>query len=612
MKNLLWSLKEAIMCGVLLAIGLVSDNALVYILAIVIGGYHQTKEGLIDTFQNKHLNVELLMILSAIGACLIGYYSEGAILIFIFSLSGALEDYTLDQSKREIRAMMALQPTTATRVLSNGSTEAVAVEELKVGDNIIVAMGETFPIDALITEGRSSIEEAAITGESLPKEKSIGETVFGGTLNISHPLTLSVSTDVSDTLIQKIVRMVEEAQQFPSKTARLIDKIEDSYARIILVSVFLMIAIPFFFMNVPFEDAFYKGMILLVVASPCALIASVTPATLAAISNGARNGILVKGGIHFENLVDVKAVAFDKTGTLTYGLPSLTDVFMEDKTHAAAIVAIENYSSHPLASAIVKGLSKQYNISDTDSVSSVLEKPGFGIEGVYEGRLYRLGNSDFMSHHNEALDAKSVSWASAGKSLVFVECDGVAVALLGLADEVREDARTLVSWLASRKIETIMITGDNEKTAQHIANQIGITRVIASCLPHEKADIVKNLEEEYGSVVMMGDGINDAPALANASVGIAMGSGTDIAIEAADIILVKDDVSNLAYALALSYRLRRIVIQNIVFSFAVIILLVAANFMSFVSLPLGVVGHEGSTILVILNSLRLLNTRKPI
>lgn len=612
MKNLLWSLKEAIVCGILLAIGLVSDNAIVYILAIVIGGYHQTKEGLIDTFKNKHLNVELLMILSAIGACLIGYFSEGAILIFIFSLSGALEDYTLDQSKREIRAMMALQPTTAIRLLKNGSTESVAVEELKVGDTIIVAMGETFPIDAVIIEGRSSIEEAAITGEALPKEKSIGESVFGGTLNISHPLTLSVSTDVSDTLIQKIVRMVEEAQQFPSKTARLIDKIEDSYARIILVSVFLMIAIPFFFMSVPFEEAFYKGMILLVVASPCALIASVTPATLAAISNGARNGILVKGGIHFENLVDVKAIAFDKTGTLTYGLPSLTDVSMEDASHAPAIVAIEKYSSHPLASAIVKGLSDQYNVNDTESVSLVLEKPGFGIEGVYQGRLYRIGNSDFMSHHNDILNAKSTSLASGGKSLVFVECDGVVVALLGLADEVREDARTLVSWLVSRNIETIMITGDNEKTAQHIADQIGITRVIASCLPDQKADIVKKLEKEYGSVVMMGDGINDAPALANASVGIAMGSGTDIAIEAADIILVKDDVSNLAYALNLSFRLRRIVIQNIVFSFAVIVLLVASNFLSLVSLPLGVVGHEGSTILVILNSLRLLNTHKPI
>lgn len=604
MKNALWNMKETVICGILMVVGIALDSPIILILAIAIGGYEQTKEGLTDTIQNKHLNVELLMILSAIGASLIGFFSEGAILIFIFSLSGSLEAYTLDQSQREIRALMALQPTIATRLLSNGTTEVVSVDELSIGDTLIVAVGETFPIDATIIEGRSSIEEAAITGEALPKEKSIGESVFGGTLNLSHPLSVSVSTNVSDTLIQKIVRMVEEAQQYPSKAARFIERLEDYYARVILVSVFLMIVIPYFLMNVPFTDAFYKAMILLVVASPCALIASVTPATLAAISNGARRGILVKGGIHFENLFGIKAVAFDKTGTLTHGLPSLTDIELPSE-HVDAVIALENYSSHPLASAIVRGLSEQSS-SLKKSVEGVVEKAGFGVEGVYNSRRYRVGNKSFMESINHDMDALAQSWSSTGKSLVYISCDGEVVGLLGLADKVRDESREIVAWLNERGIETVMITGDNEETAQYIADLIGIKRVIASCLPDQKSQIVLDLEKEYGSVVMMGDGINDAPALANATVGIAMGSGTDIAIEAADVILVKDDISNLKYALKLSYRLRKIVIQNIVFSFSVILILVISNFMGTVNLPMGVVGHEGSTILVILNGLRLL------
>lgn len=608
MKNIIWSMKETIICGILLVLGIVYNSPLILIASIIIGGFNQTKEGLMDTIENKHLNVELLMILSAIGACLIGYYSEGAILIFIFSLSGALEDFTLDQSQREIRNMMALQPNLATRLLEDGSTEVVPVEALKVGESIIVAVGEIFPIDATITSGRSSIEEAAITGEALPIEKSVGESVFGGTLNISSPLVLSVATDVSNTLIQKIIKMVEDAQQYPSKTARFIDKLEDMYARVILISVFLVIVIPYFFMDVPFVDAFYKGMILLVVASPCALIASVTPATLAAISNGARRGILVKGGIHFENLFDVKAIAFDKTGTLTHGLPSLTDQFFidENEEHLDAIAALENYSSHPLASAIVTGLARKSDLKPT----GVKEKAGFGVEGDFNGNYYLIGNRDYVGNVDDSISKKAQAWASVGKSLVFVSCNDKVIGALGLADEIRDDSRALVKWLNDNNYESIMITGDNEVSASHIAKEIGITRFIASCLPDQKSEIIKDLEKEYGSVVMMGDGINDAPALANATVGIAMGSGSDIAIESADIILVKDDVANLAYALDLSKRLRKIIVQNITFSFAVILLLVISNFMSKVSLPLGVIGHEGSTILVILNSLRLLKSKK--
>lgn len=610
MKTILWNMKETIICGVLLVVGSILNNPLVLILAIIIGGYEQTKEGLIDTFKNRHLNVELLMILSALGACLIGYYQEGAVLIFIFSLSGALESYTLDQSQREIRALMALTPTVAYLLQEDGTTKEVLVDSLHVGDRIMVPTGGIIPIDAMILEGHSSIEEAAITGESLPVEKHEGASVFGGTLNVSNPLILRVSSDSSNTLIQKIIKMVEDAQQFPSKTALFIERLEDSYARIILIAVFLAIVVPVLFFNQTFQSAFYKAMILLVVASPCALIASVTPATLSAISNAAKNGILVRGGIHFEKMMDVSAVAFDKTGTLTHGLPSVSDISIDHVDDILATLSLETFSSHPLADAIVKGLRQMYPQHTIPSASQVQEVAGYGVIGVVGGATFRVGSLKHMTSNNNPFIEQSLEMAKEGKSLVFVQKNDDVVGIIALIDMVRDDAIHLVSWLHKQNIETIMITGDNPETAGNIAKKIGIDRVIASCLPNEKASLVQKLEEEYGTVVMVGDGINDAPALANASIGIAMGGGTDVAIEAADIILVKDDISNLRFAIELSRKLKTIIIQNISFSFIVITILVISNFLDMVNLPLGVIGHEGSTILVILNSLRLLRVKK--
>lgn len=610
MKTILFNMKETIICGILVLLGTFFSSPFLLILAIIIGGYEQTKEGLMDTIKNKNLNVELLMILSAVGACLIGYYEEGAVLIFIFSLSGALEEFTLDQSQREIRALMALQPEMAQLLQEDGTTIEVNIDSLNIGDRIMVAKGAIIPIDAIIKEGHSSIEEAAITGESLPVEKGVGKSVFGGTLNISNPLVLEVSSDSSNTLIQKIVKMVEDAQNYPSKTALFLEKLEDSYARLILIAVGLAIVIPILVFKQSFEVTIYKAMILLVVASPCALIASVTPATLSAISNAAKKGILVRGGVHFEKLMDVKAVAFDKTGTLTHGLPSLTDIHMENQDDVAALMVLESYSSHPLADAIVGGLKEIHQGLVLPQVSEVEEVAGYGVIGKVHNAIYRIGNLKHMNSDNNPFLIESEKLAQEGKSLVFIQKNDQVIGLLALIDQVRDDARALISWLHSQSIETIMITGDNPKTAQFIADDIGIDRLIASCLPDEKANIIQDLEKEYGSVVMMGDGINDAPALANASVGIAMGGGTDVAIEAADIILVKDDISNLRFAIEISKKLKTIIIQNISFSFIVITILVISNFMNMVNLPLGVIGHEGSTILVILNSLRLLTVKK--
>lgn len=610
MKTIIWNMKETLLCGILLMLGTMLRSPIILILSIIVGGYEQTKEGLLDTIQNKHLNVELLMILSAIGACLIGFYQEGAVLIFIFSLSGALEEFTLDQSQKEIRALMALQPTIALLINEDGTNTEVEVDSLNIGDFILVPTGGVIPIDGVISEGHSSIEEAAITGESLPVEKTVGASVFGGTLNISNPLILKVSADSSNTLIQKIVKMVEDAQQYPSKTALFIEKLEDSYARVILVAVALAIVLPVLFFNQTFQEAFYKAMILLVVASPCALIASVTPATLSAISNAAKKGVLVRGGIHFEKMMDVSAVAFDKTGTLTHGLPSVSDILLDHQEDVLAVLALENYSSHPLADAIVKGLHQENPGASMSMTSNVQEVAGFGVIGEVNHHEYRIGNLKHMTAIKNDFIKMSQTFALQGKSIVFVQKDQEVIGLITLVDKVRDDAIELVQWLHTQSIETIMITGDNAQTANHIASAIGIDRVIASCLPDEKAQLINELETEYGTVVMMGDGINDAPALANASVGIAMGGGTDVAIEAADIILVKDDISNLRFTIELSSKLRKIIKQNIVFSFSVITLLVISNFLNMVNLPLGVIGHEGSTILVILNGLRLLTVKK--
>lgn len=609
-----WStFRATILSGILMVAGHFTKQPILLILAIIVGGYEETIEGLKDSFENKHFNVELLMILSAIGASLIGHYMEGAVLIFIFSLSGALEELTLDRSKREIRSLMELQPTEANKILPNGQTQLVNVDDLEIGDKVIVAVGETIPIDAVIVQGTSSIEEAAITGESLPVEKSSGDSVYGGTLNISSPLTIQVNSEISETLIQKIVKMVDDAQNYPSKTARFIDNLEDQYARAVLIGVALVIIIPILFLKEDFQSAFYRGMILLVVASPCALVASVTPATLSAISNGAKRGILVKGGVHFENMMDAKAVAFDKTGTLTRGVPELTDYYFnieDEKEVAKAVVAIEQNSTHPLANAITGGLYKAFELDHMPLADEVEEVAGYGIVGNYHNISYRVGKKEHLDELDETLVEKAHQWAAEGKSIVYIQQGDKHVGVMGLIDVLRDDTKEVIKWLNDNDIATIMITGDNQETAENIGKSIGVQRILAQTLPDEKANIIRDLEEEFGTVVMVGDGINDAPALANASIGIAMGGGTDIAMEAADIILVQNDMTSVKYAIELSRRLRKIVMQNIIFSFSVIVLLIAATFFDKIRLPIGVVGHEGSTILVILNSLRLLKANK--
>ncbi|KKB40363.1 heavy metal translocating P-type ATPase [Bacillus thermotolerans] len=580
-----------------------------YLLSFVIGGFAKAKEGIEETIAEKKLNVELLMILAAIGSAIIGYWAEGAILIFIFALSGALETYTMNKSQKEISSLMDIQPEEAWLV-SDGDERRVHVSSLSIGDVILVKPGERIPVDGSVVKGHTTIDEAAITGESIPVSKQQDAEVFAGTVNLTGSVYVEVTKPSSETLFQKIIDLVQSAQSEKSPSQLFIERFEGTYVKIVLAIVALMMFLPHFLLGWSWTETFYRAMVLLVVASPCALVASIMPATLSAISNGARRGILFKGGVHLENLSHIKAIAFDKTGTLTKGAPEVTDVVVRDDLSVddllAAAASIESQSNHPLAQSIVRYAEKhQIPYSAPDQLEDVA---GWGVKGIALGKEWKIGKADFVGKEAAHSFYRGVAkqLAASGKTTVFVEDDQGIAAVIALKDLIREETKQALELLQQEGIHTVMLTGDNEMTAKAIAEEAGIDTFIAECLPKHKVDHLKGLIDDYGTVAMVGDGINDAPALATANVGIAMGEGSDVALETADIVLMKNDLPKIAEAIRLSKKMQRIVKQNVIFSITVIMLLIISNFLQAVDLPFGVIGHEGSTILVILNGLRLL------
>ncbi|MBC1714924.1 heavy metal translocating P-type ATPase [Listeria welshimeri] len=616
-----WQFVTTGISGILIIVGWLVGNevgdfwtAVIFLSAFVIGGFEQAKEGIQATIKTKKLNVELLMILAATGASIIGYWFEGAILIFIFSVSGALETYTTNKSKREITKLMAFQPEQAFLLLPNGDLKEIAAKDLQLDDMVLVRPGESVPIDGVIVRGSTTLNEAAINGESVPAMKSAGSEVFGGTVNVSSAITVKVTQTFDNTIFSKIIRLVETAQSEPSKTARFIERFEDAYVKAVLLFVLVMMFLPHFALGWSWNETFYRAMVLLTVASPCALVASVTPATLAAISNGARHGILFKGGVHLENLRGIKAIAFDKTGTLTNGTPVLTDrLFAEnvDKQEIInMVVALERQSLHPLAAAITQDLDAEVTKNITEI--EITDVPGWGVQADYKGEIWQVGKAGFVGTESarEFLSGAFEKLASEGKTVVYVAKSGVVLAMFALKDTCRPEAMRTIKALQAKGIKTIMVTGDNEQTGAAIQAELGMDQVVSGCLPEKKVDVIKELSVSYGSVAMVGDGINDAPALAHAAVGIAMGKGTDIAMETADVVLMKNDLEKIPYAFSLSKQLYWISWQNICFAIAVILVLITANVFQLINLPFGVVGHEGSTILVILNGLRLLKSNQ--
>ncbi|MBG9691678.1 ATPase [Lysinibacillus sphaericus] len=622
--NLIEKIKEhaeliaALMAGVFILLawrldisGQTTASVLLYVIAFCVGGFAKAKEGIEETIEERKLNVELLMVLAAIGSAAIGYWTEGAILIFIFAVSGALETYAMNKSHREISALMNLQPEEAWLVRGSFEPMKVSVSTLQIGDHLLIKPGERIPADGIIFKGQSSIDESAISGEPLPVLKREGDEIFAGTVNLNGAITMEMTKANSETLFQKIIQLVQSAQSEKSPSQQFIEKFEGTYVKFVLLGVAIMMFLPHFVLGWDWTTTFYRAMVLLVVASPCALVAAIMPATLAAISNGAKNGVLFKGGLHLEHLSVLGALAVDKTGTLTQGKPVVTDFIVRDgfdRNMALAILAgIETQSNHPLAQAITS-YAKAEGITALPS-ATIEDIPGWGIKGTVHNKKYQVGKPDFVNaqHANDFANGAAAKLAAQGKTVIFIRDQNGIVALTALKDTVRNEAKKAVSLLKELGIQVVMLTGDNEKTAKVIAKEAGVTEYVAECLPETKVTEMKRLLSRYQFVGMVGDGINDAPALATATTGIAMGEGTDVALETADVVLMKNDLSKIAYAVRLSRKMQRIVKQNIIFSIGVIILLIASNFLQVVDLPLGVIGHEGSTILVILNGLRMLN-----
>ncbi|MBD2564440.1 MULTISPECIES: heavy metal translocating P-type ATPase [Nostoc] len=618
----------ALLCGLLLFLGWFALHLgalglalLLLPAAYVIGGYESAREGLTTLFKEKELDVDLLMIVAAIGAASLGlwrreYYLiiDGAILILIFAISGALEGYAMARTERSIRSLMSLTPDTA-RVLLQGREEEIPITQLKVGDEIVVKPGELIPTDGIILSGYSTLNQAAITGESLPVEKTVGAEVFAGTLNGYGALQIKVHKPAQSSLIVRVIRLVEQAQTEAPPSQEFIDRFEKGYAKVIVVAGILLATLPPFVWGWDWETTIYRALTFLVVASPCALMAAIMPTLLSGIANGARQGILFKNGAQLEKIGKVRAIAFDKTGTLTTGQVQVYKVIsVSEYTHAdvlKAAASVESSSEHPIGKAIVQAA------GDLDWVGAVQVQaiPGQGIVGIAQEQQVIVGNAVFVQKYvtnfPEELRKMAQSLEQEGKTVVWVAQGSRGAEVMGviaIADEVRSQATATITRLKKLGVEQIvMLTGDNEETAHSVAKAVGIDRVYAQLLPEDKLDVIRSLQQQYQTVAMVGDGINDAPALAQASVGIAMGvSGSDVALETADIVLMADKLEKIAVAIHLGRRSQSIVKQNIFVALGFIMLLLVGNFLGNINLPIGVIGHEGSTVLVTLSGLRLL------
>jgi Zn2+/Cd2+-exporting ATPase len=615
----------ALLCGCLLLLGWIALHLgwiglalLILPAAYVAGGYESAREGLTTLVQEKELDVDLLMIVAALGAAGLGlwrqeYYliMDGAALILIFAISGALEDYAMQRTDRSIRSLMSLTSDTA-QVLREGREASVPIDQLELGDQIVVKPGELVPTDGLILEGFSTLNQAAITGESIPVEKTIGDEVFAGTLNGNGALKLKVHQPPESSLLRRVIRLVEQAQTETSPSQQFIERFEHGYARFVIVAGLLLAVLPPFLLHWSWETTIYRALIFLVVASPCALMAAIMPTLLSGIANGARQGILFKNGAQLEQIGKVRAIAFDKTGTLTTGQLKVCNVipaagFFEAEVLQAA-AALESSSEHPIGAAIVQAAQDLVWSRATE----VQATPGRGIAGRWRQQPVFVGTADFVNQSVADLPIELVqrvdSLEQDGKTVVWVAQAQQMIGVIAIADQVRPEAAGAIAQLKKLGIEhIIMLTGDNHRTAYSIAQAIGVDQVYAELLPEDKLHLIRQLQKQYKTVAMVGDGINDAPALAQASVGIAMGvAGSDVALETADIVLVADRLEKIAAAVKLGRRSHRVVQQNIGFAIGFIVLLIAVNFAGNITLPIGVIGHEGSTVLVILSGLRLL------
>ena len=591
-----------------------------YAVSYGFGGWYGARAGL-DSLRHRTVDIDLLMILAALGALAIGAPFEGAMLLFLFSLSNTLQHVAIGRSRRAIEALMELRPEAARVQRGDGWVE-VPVESVRVGDLFRVTPGDRLPLDGVVAAGRSEVDQASLTGESVPVMKDVGDEVFGGTINGGGALDVRVTKTASESAIARMIAMVEDAQSQKAETQRLIDRFEQPYALGVIALTALAIAIPVVGWDETFRPAFYRAMTLMVAASPCALVISTPAAVLSAIAAAAGSGVLFKGGVTVEEAARVRAVAFDKTGTLTAGETRLTDVVpltedLEGDALVALAAAVQARSEHHLARATVREAeARGLEVSPAEGFAAVA---GRGVEAVVDGRTVRIGNPEHsegraVENLNAALTEVERLRARARTAVVVTEATASgerAVGVMAFADVLRPSAREVVAQLHALGVEHVaMLTGDSAAVGTAVGAEAGVDAVYADLLPEQKVALVRDLEARWGGVAMVGDGVNDAPALAAATLGIAMGgAGTDVALETADVVLMADDLGKIPYLLRLSRRTRRTLAANVGISLGMIVVMVVAILGVGLPLPLAVMGHEGSTVVVSLNGLRLLGAR---
>ena len=586
---------------------------ILFIGAVGIAGYHVIFEGLGNTIRDSKKekrfspNVHLLMTLAALGAIFISNYEEAAMLIVIFAGAHFLEEYVDEKSRKEITNLLNLNPTQARLVLEDNNTKIIPIDKVEIGDKLQVLNGDQVPTDGIVLSGTTFINESSINGESVPKEKTVGDEVFGSTINGEGTFVMQVTKEPGDTVFAKILGLVNASQNSLTKTATLLQRLEPKYVTLVLMLFPVVLLFSRFVFEWSWKISLYRSMVYLIAVSPCALAASAIPATLATISNLSKRGVLVKGGAYLSHLSNIKAIAFDKTGTLTNGEPVVTDYIFEvdEEELLKVVVSMEKQSNHPLARAIVN---KFPNVEPIELEAE--NKIGVGLVTTYLGTEYCIAKVTAFSNASDALTKQVESLAKEGKTVVYVAHNSRVVGLLAFMDIPNESAKGAVEYFKKQRIHTMMITGDSYLTGEAVGKIVGIDEVRANVMPEDKAQIIKSRKEKYGSVAMLGDGVNDAPALALADVGIAMGNGTDVAMDVADLILMKNDLSKLSYAHKLSKKMLKITYQNIIFAMFVVVALVVLNFLGKMDITFSVILHEGSTIAVILNALRMLREVK--
>nr|WP_304440726.1 heavy metal translocating P-type ATPase [Jiangella sp. DSM 45060] len=581
-----------------------------YALTYVAGGWEPGWAGL-RALRDRTLDVDLLMVVAALGAAAIGQVLDGALLIVIFATSGALEAVATARTADSVRGLLDLAPATATRLRPGGDEETVPATALAVGDVVLVRPGERIGADGRVLHGAGYVDQATITGEPLPVAKQPGDDVFAGTLNGTGALRVRVEREPSETVIARIVAMVEEASRTKAPTQLFIEKVEQRYSVGMVAATVLIFAVPLLF-GADLQSALLRAMTFMIVASPCAVVLATMPPLLSAMANAGRHGVLVKSAVVMERLGQVDAVALDKTGTLTEGSPQVTDVRplggsgLDEDDVLRLAAAAEHPSEHPLARAVVEAArSRGLDLPDADDFAAT---PGSGVTARVDGHVVAVGSPGRLTGQAHPAAVEATRLEAEGRTVVLVVVDGAPAGVLGISDRLRDEASAAVRALHRLTgAAPVLVTGDNAAAAGRLAERVGITDVRAGLLPQDKVRAVRELERAGRRVLVVGDGVNDAPALAAAHAGVAMGrAGSDLALETADAVVVRDELSTIPAVVGLSRRARRLVIQNLVIAGTFIAALVTWDLVGHLPLPLGVAGHEGSTVLVGLNGLRLL------